>query len=320
MNAPKTGWPRLMPALACACLLLVAVAGCQGNRGHVRDDQRRGPQWPWQKEDPNQTAAQPEEQGDSWWDRLGRRPASEPATTDPFLPPPPGQLGSRDQARSDAAVPPGGATLGMPQGADHNLGYAGPRPNLPAIAAPQAEEPRAAIPQPQSRPPVTATDIALTAGGPAAADRPVAASTPAPAPRLEDFTPDVLAIRQPLRDRADYRQVLVQFTGQPSGNLASIDQTHRLAGLPACGYHFVIGNGRGARDGEIETTLRWLYQEPGVLLAAGPPYAQDRTVIVIGLVGAAGSSPSPAQLAAIRTLFRHLAQVYGLSDDRLRLE
>src|SRR5205809_827024 len=51
--------------------------------------------------------------------------------------------------------------------------------------------------------------------------------------------------------------------GSASGSAAEFDKYHRSKGWDGLGYHFVIGNGTGSGDGQVEVGYRWKRQMVG---------------------------------------------------------
>ena len=62
-----------------------------------------------------------------------------------------------------------------------------------------------------------------------------------------------------------WRYIVLHHSASTAGNYDEIDREHRkLLGYEGCGYHFVIGNGNGSGDGQIEVAQRWNNQKQGV--------------------------------------------------------
>lgn len=79
------------------------------------------------------------------------------------------------------------------------------------------------------------------------------------------------------------------------------------------GYHFVIGNGLGMEDGEIEPTFRWKTQIQGAHAGSAD---RDYNEIGIGicLVGNfENGPPSASQLAAVKQLVKTLKEEYRIA-------
>ena len=61
----------------------------------------------------------------------------------------------------------------------------------------------------------------------------------------------------------DWRYIILHHSASPGGSAASFDEYHRGQGYDELAYHFVIGNGEQADDGEIEVADRWRKQKYG---------------------------------------------------------
>lgn len=81
------------------------------------------------------------------------------------------------------------------------------------------------------------------------------------------------------------------------------------------GYHFVIGNGSGMGDGEIESTFRWREQLHGAHAGVGEYNQRGIGIVLIG--NFEKHPPTPAQLAAVKLLVSSLAGQYGVTGDRI---
>jgi hypothetical protein len=57
--------------------------------------------------------------------------------------------------------------------------------------------------------------------------------------------------------------VVIRFSGEQAGSLTTINQTQASQGKVDAGFHFVINNGHGKPDGEIEMGFRWQRQLVG---------------------------------------------------------
>ena len=109
-----------------------------------------------------------------------------------------------------------------------------------------------------------------------------------------------------IRVRRGWTHIVIHHSGTARGNVRDMDRYHRehrrmQNGL---GYHFVIGNGNGMRDGEIAIGPRWTRQQDGGHLASA---AQNRYSIGICLVGNFEESrPTARQMESLRALVQYL--------------
>jgi len=118
-----------------------------------------------------------------------------------------------------------------------------------------------------------------------------------------------------------WRFIVLHHTAGEEGSVASIDAAHRkrvdASGNPwlGIGYHFVIGNGNGMGDGQIEPTFRWLQQLQG---AHAGSYEYNQFGIGIALVGNfENGAPSPAQQEAAIRLVQALRRAYDIPADQV---
>jgi hypothetical protein len=144
----------------------------------------------------------------------------------------------------------------------------------------------------------------------------VSAQFPAPRPADEER---LLAL--PPSDAAGrrWRYLVLHHSGAPVGSLDSIDVEHRQRrddqGRPwlGIGYHFVIGNGRGMPDGDVQATFRWRQQLAGA--HAGRREYNEAGVGICLIGDFREQPPSAAQLSACARLVSGLCREYALGAE-----
>ena len=111
-----------------------------------------------------------------------------------------------------------------------------------------------------------------------------------------------------------WQSIVIHHTATSRGSVQSIHSTHLKrkdrAGRPwrGIGYHFVIGNGNGMRDGEIEPTFRWRTQIHG---AHAGNKQHNELGIGIALIGNfEKTKPTAAQLRSVKRLVAVLKRSY----------
>lgn len=123
------------------------------------------------------------------------------------------------------------------------------------------------------------------------------------------------------REPRAWKYIVLHHSAAGTGSVESIDAAHKQRldadGMPwrGIGYHFVIGNGDGMPDGEIQPTFRWREQCDG----AHAGVAQfNQLGVGICLIGDFESTPpTHAQLAALDRLIIALRQEYGIDETRI---
>ena len=120
----------------------------------------------------------------------------------------------------------------------------------------------------------------------------------------------------PKADRP-WKYVVLHHSANAAGGLDQVDRDHRkVLGFEGCGYHFVIGNGTGSPDGQIEVADRWLNQKNGVHCRNGKTPDVNEYGIGICLVGNFDQTePTPRQVAAAKVLVAYLTDRYAIAAD-----
>ena len=115
--------------------------------------------------------------------------------------------------------------------------------------------------------------------------------------------------------------IVIHHSATESGSVSVIHEEHRQrkdsSGNPwlGIGYHFVIGNGRGMKDGAVEATFRWNDQLHGAHSGDAQFNARGIGICLIG--NFEKTAPTDAQLQSIRKLVKALATRHGISRSRL---
>lgn len=114
-----------------------------------------------------------------------------------------------------------------------------------------------------------------------------------------------------------WESIIIHHTATSRGSVEGIHRTHlrrkdsRGRNWKGIGYHFVIGNGNGMADGEIEPTFRWRTQMHG---AHAGSLKHNQHGIGIALIGNFEKTPpTPAQLSAVKRLVAVLKREYSIS-------
>ncbi|HED52658.1 MAG TPA: N-acetylmuramoyl-L-alanine amidase [Phycisphaerales bacterium] len=140
----------------------------------------------------------------------------------------------------------------------------------------------------------------------------VAAAGPSSIERLYDT-------REPIT-QGQWQAIVIHHSGSSYGSPESIDKQHRGMNLSGLGYHFVIGNGNGAGDGELHVGYRWLDQLPGAHTTGQYGDWYNRNAIGICLVGDGDRHAyTDAQLARLVQTVTSLQRRLGIPADHVIL-
>lgn len=132
----------------------------------------------------------------------------------------------------------------------------------------------------------------------AADDAPAAALEPRPEPRNPAF-----------------RSIVLHHSATHGGSAVAFERNHR-ARLGGLAYHFIIGNGSGTPDGEIETGYRWRDQIPG-------PHTKNQEInresVAVCLVGdLQAGPPTRKQVGALLALLERICRECSIPAEAIR--
>lgn len=128
---------------------------------------------------------------------------------------------------------------------------------------------------------------------------------------LDEATRSLVALGARKSASTEWHRILLHGSGSARGDAADLDRRHRrLRGLrDGLAFHFVIGNGTGSRDGQIEIGARWTKGSATPSLADQGLGDSTISVCLIGDFSAA--PPTRAQLEALDELADYLAMTTG---------
>ncbi|MEN6385096.1 MAG: peptidoglycan recognition family protein [Phycisphaerales bacterium] len=117
----------------------------------------------------------------------------------------------------------------------------------------------------------------------------------------------------------NWKAIVIHHSATDTGNVASIDDYHRNNnGWDGIGYDFVIGNGSGAGNGEIDSTFRWTGQKTGAHCKTDASNWANEQAIGICLIGNFNSRrPSSNQMTSLLKLVRFLSNRYDIPASRI---
>jgi hypothetical protein len=139
----------------------------------------------------------------------------------------------------------------------------------------------------------------------------------------------------PIRAEAmrPWRFVMIHHSGADHGSAAIIDRGHRRRGWDGLGYHFVIGNGRGSGDGQVEPGGRWERQAAGAHAGVEQYNEEAVGICLIGNFSAQTADseregpasarlpagPTEGQMGSLRVLVLYLTLKLNLPAEALLL-
>jgi len=113
-----------------------------------------------------------------------------------------------------------------------------------------------------------------------------------------------------------WKYLVIHHSASPSGSAASFHKAHKDRGWDGLGYHFVIGNGRGAPDGAVQVGYRWQRQKTGA--HAGDKLMNERGIGICLVGNFETGRPSARQMASLTRLCQYLSVHCGISEHGLK--
>jgi hypothetical protein len=138
-------------------------------------------------------------------------------------------------------------------------------------------------------------------------------------PDIHTFTAYPPAWIPPKISERKWIVIVIHHSATDKGNMAGIDSNHRnVKGWDGIGYDFVIGNGRGSGDGQVEVTYRWLKQVTGAHCGGTPDNWANEYGIGICLIGDfTKTQPTYRQMVSLQKLVRFLKDRYKIPESRI---
>lgn len=123
----------------------------------------------------------------------------------------------------------------------------------------------------------------------------------------------------PQSSERHWKAIVIHHTAMSEGNMATIDSYHRNNnGWDGIGYDFVIGNGKGSGDGQVEVTFRWRKQVAGAHCGGTPNNWANESAIGVCLIGDfTKTRPTYSQMVALKRLVRFLKDRYDIPVSRI---
>ena len=139
------------------------------------------------------------------------------------------------------------------------------------------------------------------------------------APPAASVRPSVaVAAWDPGGEQRPWRFIVVHHSATAKGSAIEFDRMHKAKGWDELGYHFVIGNGVGSGDGQVEVGPRWEKQKHGAhCKVEGHPEYND-VGIGICLVGNFDlTRPSDDQMDGLARLVHTMMVRYRIPRNRV---
>jgi hypothetical protein len=114
------------------------------------------------------------------------------------------------------------------------------------------------------------------------------------------------------REPEDIKYVILHHSATASGNVETFRRYHvDQLGYGDVGYHFIVCNGNGGSDGELQ-------EGRPILMTGAHAYGRNKDSIGVCLVGNfTKTMPTEAQMETLYTLLQKLVKRYSISPDHV---
>ncbi|WP_437187118.1 peptidoglycan recognition protein family protein [Planctomicrobium sp. SH668] len=122
-------------------------------------------------------------------------------------------------------------------------------------------------------------------------------------------------------DLRPWKFIVLHHSASASGSVKQIHEEHLRRkdadGNPwrGIGYHFVIGNGQGMGDGELQSTFRWTEQQNGA--HAGVQQFNEYGIGICLIGDFEKQAPTRRQVQTAQELILRLQQHFQISNDQV---
>lgn len=117
-----------------------------------------------------------------------------------------------------------------------------------------------------------------------------------------------------------WQAIIIHHSAQPFGNHETIGAAHQARGLGGLAHHFVIGNGDGAEDGELQMGYRWPRQLDGAHAAGRNAEWLNKHAVGICLIGDGDKNPpTESQMRQLVRVVVALQQLLNIPPERVFL-
>lgn len=152
---------------------------------------------------------------------------------------------------------------------------------------------------------------------------------PMPLPPLNNAKAPSTAARKPSHPWAPtYKEVsgrwqgiMIHHTATDNGNAKHFDRCHKDRGWDGLGYHFVIDNGKGGKNGQVEVGWRWQQQREGAhcrVRADDDNYWNEHYIGIVLVGNFEKYAPTKAQYESLAKLVGFLQDRYHIPQSKIK--
>jgi hypothetical protein len=110
-----------------------------------------------------------------------------------------------------------------------------------------------------------------------------------------------------------WSRIEVYYSGTKAGNIEQLASLGGLAGAEDINCHFVICNGLGGTDGQIQTTEKW--QRQWSIIPGRDWYGSGQTIRICVIADGKNAIPTDSQKQRTNVLVEELRMRFGIQSD-----
>lgn len=114
-----------------------------------------------------------------------------------------------------------------------------------------------------------------------------------------------------------WKWIVVHHSASDSGGAVVFDAWHRQRGFDELGYHFVIDNGEGMPDGNVEVGSRWLKQKQGAHAKSADGQYNEHGIGICLVGNFEKDEPTAKQWQMLVKLVAYLSSEYGVDLEHI---
>ena len=118
-----------------------------------------------------------------------------------------------------------------------------------------------------------------------------------------------------------WKSIEIYYSGTTSGNIQQLAFLSGLTDPEEINCHYVICNGRGADDGQIQPTEKWQRQQPVIRSWLNPEHqdaSTGQTIFICVIADSKIAPPTKQQIKTTLALVKGLCNKFNISPEAVR--
>ena len=116
-------------------------------------------------------------------------------------------------------------------------------------------------------------------------------------------------------DPENWNRIEICDSRKTAGNIEQLAESAGLSSSNNVNYHFVICNGAGGSDGQIQPSEKWRWQRP--CLPSGSWYGSGRTIRICTIADGSKTAPTDCQVKRTAALAEALARKFDIPSQQI---